>query len=97
MYSSEQHVWVFNGGGQFPGGVFTTIDRAEAWISRHWLTGVLTAYPLDEGCFDWAVCRGITNLKAETLATKSHDPGFIGAFSTASQEHYHYENGKRRA
>ncbi len=91
----EQHVWVFNGGRRFPGGVFTTVDLAEAWISRHRLTGVLTAYPLDEGCFDWAVRQGVTNLKAEKLPAKSQDPSFIGGFSTASQEHFHYADGKR--
>jgi hypothetical protein len=75
--------------------VFTNVDRAEAWIRRHRLTGVLTAYPLDEGCFDWAVRQGVTNLKAEKLPAKSQDPRFIGGFSTASQEHFHYADGKR--
>ena len=91
----EPNVWVFTGGRQFPGGIFTTIERAESWIKQHSLSGVLTAYPVDEGCFDWAVRVGATNLSAEQFATKGRDPAFIGGFSTASQEHFHYENGVR--
>jgi len=66
----DQHIWVFNGSRQFPGGLFTTIERAETWIRKHRLTGVLTAYPVDEGCFDWAVRCGMTGLKPEKLATR---------------------------
>jgi hypothetical protein len=46
----ENCVWIFNGdGGRFPGGVFTSRSAAEEWISRHKVTGALTAYPVDEG------------------------------------------------
>lgn len=44
-------VWVFNGGGDFPAGVFTTRELAEAWIAKHRLVGVLTKYPLDIGVY----------------------------------------------
>lgn len=91
----DPHVWVFNGGRQFPGGIFTSVEKAEAWIRQHSLSGVLTAYPVDEGCFDWAVRCGVTNLSAEKLPAKRRDPEFIGGFSTASQEHFHYEDGER--
>jgi hypothetical protein len=33
------------------------------------------------------------SIKPENLAVKSKEPNFIGGFTTASQEHYHYENG----
>ena len=89
-------VWVFNAArSRFPGGVFSTLERAEQWIALHRLTGVLTAYPLDEGTFDWVLAAGVTNLRPELLAQKRHDPVLIGGFSTASQEHYHYELGRR--
>jgi hypothetical protein len=91
----DRHIWVFNGGRQFPGGIFTTVEGAETWIRKHRLTGVLTAYPVDEGCFEWAVRCGVTNLKPEKLAERQLDAQFIGGFSTASQEHFHYENGER--
>ncbi len=92
----ERAVWVFNTAKRnFPGGVFTTPELADEWIAAHRLTGVLTAYPLDQGAFDWALSQGCTNLRAEKLEQKRHDPVFIGGFSTASQEHYHYEEGRR--
>ena len=87
----ERCVWVFNGtGGQFPGGIFSTRDGAEAWIRARHLTGVLTAYPLDEGCFDWAHRVGAVTGRARD---RGDDPSFVGSFSSAVQEHYHYENG----
>jgi len=90
------YVWIFNGSqGRFPGGVFTDVEKAEEWILQHQLTGVLTKYPVNRGCLDWAIENGITNLKPEQLAEKRCDPGFIGSFSTASQDHFHYENGTR--
>ena len=88
-------IWVFNGGRQFPGGLFTTIEKAEAWIARHGLSGVLTRYPVDEGCFDWAVRTGRAGLSEQKLAEKRDDKEFIGGFSSASQEHLHCEAGKR--
>jgi len=91
----ERHIWVFTGSGRIPGGIFTNIERAETWIRRHGLTGVLTACPVDEGCFDWAIRCNVTNLNPEKLAARQFDAEFIGSFSTASQEHFHYENGER--
>ncbi len=89
-------IWVFHGErGRYTGGVFTCIENAEAWIGRHGLTGVLTAYPLDEGCFDWAVREGKTGMKDETFEKKKHDPVFMGSFSSACQDHFHYEARQR--
>lgn len=82
-------VWVFNGGGAFPGGVFTTRELAEAWISREHLSGTLTAYPLNTGIYEWAVARGYFQSRREEQQT----PRFIARFSSGWQEHYHYENG----
>ena len=87
----EPCVWVFNGeGGQFPGGVFSTRERAEAWVRARRLSGVLTAYPLDEGCFDWALRAGAVTGRARE---RGGDAAFVGSFSSAVQEHYHYEDG----
>jgi hypothetical protein len=82
-------VWVFNGGGAFPSGVFTTQELAEIWIKRNRLTGTLTAYPLDVGIYDWTVEKGYFKPKRDDQKT----PGFIGRFSSAWQQHYHYEDG----
>jgi hypothetical protein len=96
--SPENTVWIFHqNGARHAGGVFEDVATAEAWISGHKLTGLLTAYPLGEGCFDWAQRTGRTCMKEDKLKQKSTDPAFVGSFTTASQEHFHYEDGKRIA
>lgn len=85
-------VWVFNGGGRFAGGVFTTLEAAETWIEQNRLDGVLTLYPLDRGVYDWAIERGWFAPKQE----KHSSPKFIGSFTTASMDHHHYEAGVRQ-
>ena len=85
-------VWIFHGAGaQFAGGVFTTVEQAEQWIGRHRLTGVLTLYPVDQGVFDWALAKGIFSPRDESHTSAK----FIGGFTSASMEHYHYEDGRR--
>jgi len=84
-------VWVFNGArSNFPSAVFTVRELAEAWIAKHQLTGTLTRYPLDQGAFEWALERGYFKPKRSDQQT----PEFIGRFSAANQEHYHYEDGQ---
>ena len=91
-------VWVFNGVvGKHSGGVFSDVNKAENWIRANELTGMLTAYPLDQGVFDWAKDNDLLTMKKEKIEEKSKQPNFIGSFSTASQEHYHYENGVKQA
>lgn len=91
---ASEGVWVFNGDeGRFAGGVFTSRDRAEAWIADNELDGVLTLYPLDVGVYEWAIESGLFTAKKPAHAT----PRFIGSFTTASQAHHQYEQGKRVA
>ena len=86
-------LWVFNGiGAHFPAGVFSTRDRAEAWVAAHKLSGTLTEYPLDVGLYDWALARGAFRPHGDEQSSA----GFIQHFTSASQEHHHYENGARR-
>lgn len=89
---NDNFVWIFNGGkGRFAGGVFSSALTAEHWIQTNQLTGVLTRYPLDVGSFDWAKQQGLVSDKLLERA----DSDFIGSFSSASFEHFHYENGER--
>jgi hypothetical protein len=89
-----EFVWVFNGSrGQFPGGVFTRLEIAENWIRINHLTGVLTHYPLDKGSFDWAKENGLVSEKLNSRA----DSEFVSSFSSASFEHYHYEEGSKQS
>lgn len=89
----ERHVWVFNSGASgFPGGIFSDRTAADAWIAGHRRTGVLTAYPIDEGCYDFAIRNNLLSPRA--LEQNKGNAKFIGSFSSASLEHYHYEDGK---
>lgn len=90
MTDNFKAVWVFHAdSAQFSSGVFTTKQTAEQWIARHQLSGMLTKYPLDTGVYDWAIAEGIFKPRQEyQTGTK-----FIGRFTSASQEHYHYELG----
>lgn len=90
MVTHEERIWVFNGDGeQFPGGVFSTRDKAEHWIYELTLSGTLTAYPVDISAYDWAVSSGFFKPKCD----EQEAPKFIQRFSSAYMEHYHYENG----
>jgi len=82
-------VWVFNGGGTFPAGVFTTRERAEAWIADRRLSGTLTKYPVDVSVYDWAIAAGLFRPARPDQSA----PEFVGRFSSASQEHYHFADG----
>ena len=88
----RQLVWVFNGAnGRFPGGVFTSEVLAEKWIRTNQLTGVITKYPVDVGTFDWAREQGFLSEKV----IKRTEPDFIGSFTSAGFDHFHFENGER--
>lgn len=83
-------VWVFSGvGGTFPAAVFSDRAKANAWVARHRLSGVLTAYPVDEPIYDWAIARGVFEPKRPDQSQAQ----FIQRFSSASLEHDHYEDG----
>jgi hypothetical protein len=84
-----EKVWIFHGdGAHFASGVF--VDRAQglAWIARHRLTGILTEYPVGDGCYDIAVRSG------RFTPSKPHHgtPGHVAGFSPAS-DHVHVRDG----
>jgi hypothetical protein len=85
-------VWVFNAEkARLPGAVFSSRERAEEWIARHRLSGVLTAYPLDIGVYEWAIDKGVFAPKRAEHSSAA----FIGGFTSAHMEHAHYEDGCR--
>jgi hypothetical protein len=87
----RERVWVFSGeSSRFPSAVFRSRDAAEPWIRSHRVSGVLTAYPLDVGVYDWAVVSGFFTPKSD----EQRSPNFIQRFSSAYQEHYHYDEGR---
>jgi hypothetical protein len=90
----DKNIWLFVGvGARFPSGAFTNLEKAEAWVAKHKLSGMLSAMPIDQGLFEWAIENNAFNMKPEKLKEKENDSQFIGTCNTASLEHYHYENG----
>lgn len=89
----EDWVWVFHGSGaQFATAVFSSQERAAEWIKARVLTGVLTAYPVDEGVYDWAVREALFSAKGPEHQTAQ----FVQKFTSASQPHIHFEEGNRK-
>ncbi len=90
------HVWIFVGGSVFPvgfpSGVFYDLEEAKAWIDKHKLCGTLTKYPIGVGAYDWAISKGYFIPKKQEHTS----PSFIGRFSSASMEHYHFEEEDKK-
>lgn len=83
-------VWVFIGtGAKFPSGVFSSKKNGEQWITDNKLSGVLTEYPMDIAIYEWAIKKSyFVPKKNQEFSTE-----FIQKFTSASQKHFHYENG----
>jgi hypothetical protein len=86
----ENEIYVFIGeDANFPSGVFTTFKNAEDWIKKYSLSGILNKYPLDIGIYDWAIEKDFFTIKNEY----QKESKFIQRFTSASMEHFHFENG----
>ena len=82
-------VWVFHGqGAGFASGVFTTEDDGMAWVEQHRLTGILTQYPVGEGCYDHAVRLDRFKPSKPHHGTPEHVAGFSPAL-----QHVHVKDG----
>lgn len=85
----DKYVWIFHGvGGKFASAVFGDENRARQWIESNNLQGVLTKYPINIGVYEWAVANKFFEPKNEGEKT----PEFIQRFTSASQDHIHFEN-----
>jgi len=83
-------VWVFDGNNShFPSGIFRNKDTAIEYIKKYKLSGTLTEYPLGISVYDWLIQEGRWHPKKPHEST----PEFIGRFTDARQDHYHFENG----
>jgi len=87
-------IWIFKGVQRYPGfpsGIFLSLGSAEQWIKKYKLTGTLTKYPVETGIYDWAIEQGYFIPQKD----EHRQASFIANFSSASQEHYHYDEGRR--
>ena len=86
--------WLFHDVSAFTApGVFASREKAEAWIGRYGLSGILTRMPMDAPAYAWAVRAGV--FTPGKPAGQAGD--FPGDPACASLEHYHYENGVKQA
>ena len=86
----NEFVWIFVGeSGRFPSAVYVDCESACQWIANAKLTGVLTKYPVDIPVYDWAIKSKIFEPKKE----EHFSARFIGKFTSAGMEHFHFENG----
>jgi hypothetical protein len=82
-------VWIFHGDrAAFASGVFLTHATGLAWAARHRLTGILTEYPVGEGCYDQAVRQG----RFRPSKPRHGSPGHVAAFSPGLR-HTHITDG----
>ncbi|CAM3103334.1 hypothetical protein STSO111631_00685 [Stackebrandtia soli] len=71
--SSHEHVWIFHGQGtQFASAVFASTDDGLAWAARHRVTGILSRYPVGDGCYDIAVREGQFRPSKDHHGTPEH-------------------------
>lgn len=85
----DNEVYVFTGEkSPFPSGIFTTLENAEEWIIKYSLSGMLNKYPLDMGLYDWAIKENFFTVNKEY----QKEADFIERFTSASLEHFHFEN-----
>lgn len=90
VHAHELELWVFNDEHtHVPSAVFSAIALATSWISTGQVSGTLTRYPIDTGVWDWCVAKGTFRPKRPEQSS-SH---FIGNFSSAYQQHHHFEDG----
>jgi hypothetical protein len=86
----RQSVWIFHGEhARFASGVFTTRSNALAWAAKHAVSGLLTQYPVGDGCYDIATELG------KFTASKPHHgkPEHVAGFSPGWTQHLHIIDG----
>lgn len=86
-------VWVFHGANaKFASAVFSEFTHAERWLVANGFSGVLTEYPLDVSVYDFQVGQSLFTPTKDEHRSKD----FVQRFTSASQPHFHYENGTRQ-
>jgi hypothetical protein len=83
-----QGVWIYNAPrAMFPCAVFDTKQKAIEWIFENKISGCLTLYPINKSVYDWAIeIQFFVPKKPEHFT-----PKYIGSFTSAALEHYHFE------
>lgn len=86
----SNYMYIFIGEeASFPSGVFSDYEKAVNWIKANSLNGVLNKYPVDISVYDWAIDKEYFEVKRDYQTSSK----FIQKFTTASMEHWHFEDG----
>jgi hypothetical protein len=84
------NVWIFHGdGASFAAAVFETQEAGLAWAAKHGVTGILTEYPVGDGCYDIALAEGHFKPSKPDHGSPKH----IAGFSPGWTEHIHIDQG----
>jgi hypothetical protein len=85
---TNEWIWIYNfPGADFPCAIFDSLSKASEWIMDNKVSGTLTKMPVNISVYDWAKQAGYFKPK-----TPHHfSPKYIGQFSSAYLEHYHFE------
>lgn len=85
-----KYAYVFNAEKScFASAVFSSHKKAVQWIEQHALSGLLTEYPLNSGCYDWALAQGYFK---QACAIDS-SPIFIASFVSSYQKNWRFKHG----
>jgi hypothetical protein len=88
--TESANVWIFHGtGAHFASGVFSSRDHGLVWIARHRLNGVLTEYPVGDGCYDIALRQGHFSPHRPHHGSPAH----VAGFSPSHTDHVHVRDG----
>ena len=82
-------VWIFHGeGAPFASAVFFSEAEGRAWAAHHKATGMLTEYPVGDGCYDAAVREGRFRPTGEHHGSPQHVVRF-----SPGLDHLHLRDG----
>ncbi|AWV97867.1 DUF7710 domain-containing protein [Arcticibacterium luteifluviistationis] len=88
-----EYVFVFIGeGSSIPSGIFSEFGKSKDWIRKNSLSGSLNKLPVDISLYDWAISKNYFEPKRDNQKGSL----FIQRFSSASIEHWHFENGMEK-
>lgn len=83
-------VWIFHGDdARHAAGVFAELDDALAWAARHSVSGLITNYPIGDGCYDIALKLGRFSPSRPHHGTPTH----VAGFSPGWTHHVHVADG----
>ena len=89
MENKYKSVWIFHGeNAQFASAVFFQLEKAQSWIYENKVSGILTEYPVDISCYDWAKKNNFYIPQNSDAKKKK-----MQKFTSYEQKHFHYNNG----